>query len=218
MKQILFFMILALGVVSCKGVGEVTLPDKSIKVSNDIVTYKDAPYSGKIRMNLVDKIQGYEGFLTFKEGHLDGVSDIKNENKKQHMKFTIVNGKFDGNIIMNDPEQSIKMDLDINKGVITKMIADVYNTYKYDLTFNKGLANGTMEAEGQKFTFKDGIAKIPGAPEGAELKLSMDEATGDMIMENVMNGKSVRQQKIPNQLTPQYLEKVLFVSIQMVNR
>ncbi len=215
MKRILFFMILSLGLLSCKGTDEITLPDKNIKVENDVLLYKEKPYSGKIKVNLMDKIQGYEGFLNFKEGHLDGLTELKNDKKKQHIKFTIVNGKFDGDVIMNDPEQLVKMQLSVNKGSITKMVADVENSTKYDITFNKGLANGTMEAGGQKLNFKDGMGKLSSPQGDLDLKLSIDEATGDMTVESSINGTSLGKNKIPNQLTPQYLEKFLFTDILM---
>ena len=77
------------------------------------------------------------------------------------------------------------------------------------------LANGSMEAQGQKFEFKDGIAK---GPQGQELKLTLDPATGDLAMEVSVNGKVAQKQTIPNVLTPQYLETFIFRAVATTNR
>ena len=72
-----------------------------------------------------------------------------------------------------------------------------------------------MEAQGQKFEFKDGVGK---GPQGEELKLSLDPESGDMEMEVLINGQSVQKQKFPNVLTPQYLESFIFRAIMTTNR
>ena len=72
-----------------------------------------------------------------------------------------------------------------------------------------------MEAQGQKFEFKDGIAK---GPQGQELKLTLDSKSGDMEMELLVNGKVAGKQTIPNILTPQYLESFIFRAIIAANK
>ena len=131
------------------------------------------------------------------------------------MKFTVVEGKFDGELIMKDPAQRIDITLDIKNGAIVKYFGDIQGVYKYDLNFKDNLANGTMEVQGQKLTFENGVAK---GPQGQEVKLSLDPATGDMEMEASVNGRVAGKQTIPNVLTPQYLESFLFQAIATTNR
>ena len=104
MKKILFLIILMLGLISCGAPKEIALPNKNIKVENGAITFKGKPYTGKIKMNLSDKVQGYSGFLSFKEGHFDGLSEIKNEKQKMHIKFTVLDGKFEGEVISKMPQ------------------------------------------------------------------------------------------------------------------
>ena len=104
MKKILFLIVLMLGLVSCGTPKEIALPNKNIKVENGAITFKGKPYTGKIKMNLSDKVQGYSGFLSFKDGHFDGLSEIKNEKQKMHIKFTVLNGKFEGEVISKMPQ------------------------------------------------------------------------------------------------------------------
>ena len=115
---------------------------------------------------------------------------------------------------MKDIKQRTDIVLDIKNGAVVKYLADVQGAYKYDLSFVDNLANGTMEAQGQKFEFKDGIAK---GPQGQELKLTLDPESGDLTMEAMVNGKVAGKQTIPNVLTPQYLESFLFQSITDTN-
>lgn len=216
MKRFLFLIVLMMGlIVSCGG-SDITLPNKNIKVEGDVLTFKGKPFTGKIKVNLADKVQGYNGYISFKEGHLDGVTDLNNEKAKEQVKFTVVEGKFDGEMLMNDPKQGIAMTLNTDKGKITKIVADIQGILTYDLTFTDGLANGSFEIQGQKIEFKDGIGKIEGQP--GEAKLTINQETGDMEIESIMNGKSQGKQTIPNQLTPEFLEKFLFQSIISVNR
>ena len=216
MKRYLLAIMLILGlVISCGGSKDITLPNKNVKVDGNVLTFKGKPFTGNIKMNLADKMDGYAGAMSFKEGHLDGLTELKNDKLKQQVKFTVVDGKFDGELIMKDPNQRTDITLDIKNGVIVKYLADVQGIYKYDLNFVNNLANGTMEAQGQKFEFKDGIAK---GPQGEEVKLSLDPATGDMTIEALVNGKVIQKQVMPNVLTPQFLETFIFSAIASTNR
>ena len=216
MKRYLLAILLILGlVISCGGSKDITIPNKNVKVDGNVLTFKGKPFTGNIKMNLADKMDGYAGAMSFKEGHLDGLTELKNDKLKQQVKFTVVDGKFDGELIMKDPSQRTDMTLDIKNGVIVKYLADIQGIYKYDLNFVNNLANGTMEAQGQKFEFKDGIAK---GPQGEEVKLSLDPATGDMTIEALVNGKVVQKQTMPNVLTPQFLEAYIFSAIATTNR
>ncbi len=216
MKRYLLAILLILGlVISCGGSKDITIPNKNVKVDGNVLTFKGKPFTGNIKMNLADKMDGYAGAMSFKEGHLDGLTELKNDKLKQQVKFTVVDGKFDGELIMKDPSQRTDMTLDIKNGVIVKYLADIQGIYKYDLNFVNNLANGSMEAQGQKFEFKDGIAK---GPQGQEMKLSLDPATGDMTIEVLVNGKVAQKQAIPNVLTPQFLETFIFRAIATTNR
>ena len=216
MKRYLLAILLILGlVISCGGSKDITIPNKNVKVDGNVLTFKGKPFTGNIKMNLADKMDGYAGAMSFKEGHLDGLTELKNDKLKQQVKFTVVDGKFDGELIMKDPNQRTDITLDIKNGVIVKYLADVKGIYKYDLNFVNNLANGTMEAQGQKFEFKDGIAK---GPQGEEVKLSLDPATGDMTIEALVNGKVIQKQVMPNVLTPQFLETFIFSAIASTNR
>ena len=216
MKRYLLAILLILGlVISCGGSKDITIPNKNVKVDGNVLTFKGKPFTGNIKMNLADKMDGYAGAMSFKEGHLDGLTELKNDKLKQQVKFTVVDGKFDGELIMKDPNQRTDITLDIKNGVIVKYLADVQGIYKYDLNFVNNLANGTMEAQGQKFEFKDGIAK---GPQGQEMKLSLDPATGDMTIEALVNGKVIQKQVMPNVLTPQFLETFIFSAIASTNR
>ena len=216
MKRYLLAILLILGlVISCGGSKDITIPNKNVKVDGNVLTFKGKPVTGNIKMNLADKMDGYAGAMSFKEGHLDGLTELKNDKLKQQVKFTVVDGKFDGELIMKDPNQRTDITLDIKNGVIVKYLADVQGIYKYDLNFVNNLANGTMEAQGQKFEFKDGIAK---GPQGEEVKLSLDPATGDMTIEALVNGKVIQKQVMPNVLTPQFLETFIFSAIASTNR
>ena len=213
MKKFLLAVIFVFGFAVSFSI-DITLPNKDVKIVKDVLLYKGSPFTGNIIMNAEDRNDGYVGGISLKNGHLDGLSELKNDRQGQHMKFTVVGGKFDGELIMNDPGQNTYITLNIKKGSIIKYLADVQGVYKYDLNFVNNLANGTMEAQEQKFIFKNGIAK---GPQNQELKLTLNPATGDLEMEAYVNGKLSGKQTIPNVLTPQYLESFLFQSITNTN-
>ena len=213
MKKFLLAVIFVFGFAVSFSI-DITLPNKDVKIAKEVLLYKGSPFTGNIIMNTEDQKDGYIGGISLKNGHLDGLSELKNDRQGQHMRFTVVGGKFDGELIMNDPSQNTYIMLDINKGAIVKYLADIQGVYKYDLNFVNNLANGSMEAQGQVFTFKNGIAK---GPQGQELKLTLNPATGDLEMEAFVNGKAAGKQTIPNVLTPQYLESFLFQSITDTN-
>ena len=216
MKRYLLAIMLILGlVISCGGSKDITLPNKNVKIEGDVLTFKGKPFTGNIKMNLADKMDGYAGAMSFKDGHLDGLTDLKNDKENQQVKFTVVDGKFDGELIMKDAKQRTDIVLDIKNGAIVKYLADVQGVYKYDLSFVDKLANGSMEAQGQNFEFKDGIAK---GPQGQELKLTLDPESGNMEMEALVNGKVAGKLTIPNILTPQYLESFIFRAIIAANK
>ena len=214
MKKILLAVIFVFGFVISFSNTDITLPNKDIKVVKDVLLYKNSPFTGNIIMSAEDKKEGYSGAISLKNGHLDGLSELRNDRQGELVKFTVVDGKFDGELIMNDPSQGVSITLNIKKGAIVKYLADIEGIYKYDLSFANNLANGTMEVSGQEFRFKNGIAK---GPQGQELKLSLDPVTGDMETEAYVNGRVAGKETIPNILTPQYLETFLFLAVTNTN-
>ncbi len=194
---------------------DITLPNKDVKIVKDVLLYKGSSFTGNIIINDEEQNDGYSGIMSFKNGHLNGLTELKKDTENQHVKFTVADGKFDGELIMKDIKQRTDIVLDIKNGAVVKYLADVQGAYKYDLSFVDNLANGTMEAQGQKFEFKDGIAK---GPQGQELKLTLDSESGDMLMEALVNGKVAGKQTIPNILTPQYLETFIFRAITAANK
>ena len=214
MKKFLLAVIFVFGFVISFSNTDITLPNKDIKVVKDVLLYKNSPFTGNIIMSAEDKKDGYSGAISLKNGHLDGVSELRNDRQGELVKFTVTDGKFDGELIMNDPSQGVSITLNIKKGAIVKYFADIQGIYEYDLSFVNNLANGTMKADGQEFRFKNGIAK---GPQGQELKLSLDPVTGDMEMEAYVNGRVAGKETIPNILTPQYLETFLFQAVTDTN-
>ena len=80
MKRYLLAIMLILGlVISCGGSKDITLPNKNVKIEGDVLTFKGKPFTGNIKMNLADKMDGYAGAMSFKDGHLDGLTDLKND-------------------------------------------------------------------------------------------------------------------------------------------
>ena len=214
MKKFLLAVIFVFGFVVSFSI-DITLPNKDVKIVKDVLLYKGSSFTGNIIINDEEQNDGYSGIMSFKNGHLNGLTELKKDIENQHVKFTVADGKFDGELIMKDIKQRTDIVLDIKNGAIVKYLADVQGVYKYDLSFVDNLANGSMEAQGQKFEFKDGIAK---GPQGQELKLTLDPESGDLTMEAMVNGKVAGKQTIPNVLTPQYLETFIFRAVTMTNR
>ena len=214
MKKFLLAVIFVFGFVISFSNTDITLPNKDIKVVKDVLLYKNSPFTGNIIMSAEDKKDGYSGAISLKNGHLDGVSELRNDRQGELVKFTVTDGKFDGELIMNDPSQGVSIKKKKKKGAIVQYFADIQGIYEYDLSFVNNLANGTMKADGQEFRFKNGIAK---GPQGQELKLSLDPVTGDMEMEAYVNGRVAGKETIPNILTPQYLETFLFQAVTDTN-
>ena len=213
MKKILLVVIFILG-FAISFSNNISLPNEKVSVVNDTLLYNGSPFTGNIIMNEEDQMDGYLGAISLKNGHLDGLTELRNDGKRQHMKFTAVNGKFDGELIMKDPEQGIDLILSIKKGAIIKYFGNIQGEIEYNLTFKNNLASGTIGGQGELLEFKNGVAR---GSEGQEIRLSLNPATGDMEMEAIVNGQAVGKQTIPNLLTPQFLESFLFLAITATN-
>ncbi len=197
MKKGIFIILLVLMVLSCGTSKKVTLPDKDIKIENETVFFKNEKYTGKI--NLKDKNSVF-GFITFKDGQLDGHTELKNDKKQMYTKFNIVNNKFEGETVVKNTDQGIDMTVNYNNGKIVKLLGDYSKTVKYDITFIDGLADGWFESEGEKFVFSDGVLILEEDGVTTEVKYYVNQETGDMGMEFFINGKSAGRDEKPNKV------------------
>ena len=197
MKKGIFIVLLVLMVLSCGTSKKVTLPDKDIKIENETVFFKNEKYTGKI--NLKDK-NSVSGFITFKDGRLDGPTELKNEKKQMYTKFNIINNRFEGETVVKNADQGINMTVNYNNGKIVKLLGDYSKTVKYDITFVDGLANGWFESEGEKFVFSDGVLTLEEDGITTEVKYYVNQETGDMGMEFFINGKSAGRDEKPNKV------------------
>ena len=209
MKKGIFIILLVLMVLSCGTSKKVTLPDKDIKIENETVFLKNEKYTGKI--NLKDK-NSVSGFITFKDGHLDGPTELKNDKKQMYTKFNIVNNQFEGETVVKNADQGINMTVNYNNGKIVKLLGDYSKTVKYDITFVDGLANGWFESEGEKFVFSDGVLTLEEDGITTEVKYYVNQETGDMGMEFFINGKSAGRDEKPNKVFGMEYFRIIAIS------
>ena len=205
MKKILFLIVLMLGLVSCGTPKEVALPNKNLKNENGVVTYKGKPYTGKLKANLADKVQGYNGSLSFKDGHFEGLSEIKSDKQKMHVKFSITNGKFDGEVISKMPQMGEAL-INFKDGKIVSEKSSFINGVDADLTYSpEGVVNGTMKINGQTLNFKDGEAQF--GPGKMIVKIDYEK---QILTMTVMQGTTEVQKVEQPVLTVDMFEKMLF--------
>lgn len=209
MKKGILIILLVLMVLSCGTSKKVTLPDKDIKIENETVFFKNEKYTGKI--NLKDK-NSVSGFITFKDGHLDGPTELKNDKKQMYTKFNIVNNQFEGETVVKNADQGINMTVNYNNGKIVKLLGDYSKTVKYDITFVDGLANGWFESEGEKFVFSDGVFTLEEDGITTEVKYYVNQETGDMGMEFFINGKSAGRDEKPNKVFVMEYFRIIAIS------
>ena len=209
MKKRIFIILLVLMVLSCGTSKKVALPDKDIKIENETVFLKNEKYTGKI--NLKDK-NSVSGFITFKDGHLDGPTELKNDKKQMYTKFNIVNNQFEGETVIKNADQGINMTVNYNNGKIVKLLGDYSKTVKYDITFVDGLANGWFESEGEKFVFSDGVLTLEEDGIITEVKYYVNQETGDMGMEFFINGKSAGRDEKPNKVFGMEYFRIIAIS------
>ena len=209
MKKGILIILLVLMVLSCGTSKKVTLPDKDIKIENETVFFKNEKYTGKI--NLKDK-NSVSGFITFKDGHLDGPTELKNDKKQMYTKFNIVNNQFEGETVVKNADQGINMTVNYNNGKIVKLLGDYSKTVKYDITFVDGLANGWFESEGEKFVFSEGVLTLEEDGIITEVKYYVNQETGDMGMEFFINGKSAGRDEKPNKVFGMEYFRIIAIS------
>ena len=206
-------MSLLMVVVSCGGTPkELKLPNKAVKYENGALTYKGKPYTGKIVTSLADKVSGYEGFITLKEGHLEGQTKISSGKNKEEYEVNVKDGKFDGQYIAKTPEIG-EIAITSEAGALKAMKTAMTNGLKQDLTFDAaGLANGTMEMGAQKFVFKDGKAPVAGHA-NSFIALKYMKETNSVVTELIQNGKVTQKQDNPLEFDVKTLESQIFPAI-----
>ena len=197
MRKGIFVILMVLMVLSCGTSNKITLPDKDIKIENETVYFKNEKYTGKV--DLKNK-NGTYGFISFKDGYLEGPAELKNDKKQMYTKFNIVNNKFEGETVIKNADQGVDMTVNYNNGKIVRLLGNYSKDVKYDITFVDGLADGWFESEGEKFTFSDGVFTLEEDGVTTEVKYYVNQETGDMGMEFFINGKSAGRDEKPNKV------------------
>lgn len=209
MKRLLFVTLLILNIVSCGVPKDIMLPNKKVTVDNGIVNFNGKPYTGKINLGTKKETSG---FVTVKNGQLDGLTDVDNKSKKISMKFNVVESKLDGELVIKNEDQKIDMTVSYSKGKIIKLIGNFSENIKYNLTFKDGLAHGWFESGGEKFTFIDGITSLTDGNIKADVKYYINQETGNMGMESFINGESMGKKEMPNKIFNMEYFKMLALS------
>ena len=209
----LLMSLLMVVVVSCGGTPkELKLPNKSVKYENGAITYKGKPYTGKIVTSLADKVSGYDGFITLKEGHLEGQTKINSGKNKEEYEVNVKDGKFDGQYIAKTPQMG-EITITSEAGVLKAMKSNMINGLKQDLTFDAaGLANGTMEMGSQKFTFKDVKSPVAGQA-NAFVSLKYIKETNSVSTEVTQGGNVVQKENNPLGFDVKTLESQVFPAL-----
>jgi hypothetical protein len=190
---------------------ELKLPNKAVKYENGAITYKGKPYTGKLVTSLVDKAIGYKGFVTLKEGHIEGQIKITSEKNEQELEANVKDGKFDGQYAVKALEGEITLTLEA--GILKAQKINYIDGYKEDLTFDTGgLANGTMEMGAQKFSFKDGKALNVGE-KNSFVTLKYMKETNSVVIEDIQNGKVFGKKETSLELNVKTQERQIFPAL-----
>ena len=191
---------------------ELETSNKALKYENGAITYKGKPYTGKIVTSLADKVSGYDGFITLKEGHLEGQTKINSGKNKEEYEVNVKDGKFDGQYIAKTPQMG-EITITSEAGVLKAMKSNMINGLKQDLTFDAaGLANGTMEMGSQKFTFKDGKSPVAGQA-NAFVSLKYIKETNSVSTEVTQGGNVVQKENNPLGFDVKTLESQVFPAL-----
>ena len=201
--------------VSCGGIPkELKLSDKSVKYENGVLTYKGKPYTGKLVASLADKKSGYEGlgFVTLKEGHLEGQTKFTFKKNKEEWEYNVKDGNLDGQYVSKSPETG-EITMTLEAGVLKVLKINDMKGFKEDLTFDAaGLANGTMEMGAQKFVFKDGKAPVAGQT-NSFVSLKYMKETNSVSTEVTQGGNVVQKEDNPLGFDVKTLESQIFPAL-----
>ena len=191
---------------------ELETSNKSLKYENGTVTYKGKPYTGKLVTSLEDKAIGYEGFITLKEGHLEGQIKITSEKSKQELEANVKDGKFDGQYITKNSKIG-EITATLEAGVLKAQKTNFIDGTKLDLTFDDtGLANGTMEMGAQKFSFKDGKAPVVGE-KNSFVTLKYMKETNSVVTGATQGGNVVQKEDVPLGFDVETLDSEIFPAL-----
>ena len=220
MRRYLLMLALILGLVMSCVPKEVTLPNKNLKYEKrentyngklykGIVTYKGQPYTGKIKMSLKDKIGGWSGSISLKDGHLDGISEINSKNGT-NLKFTVIDGKFEGDY-GGKVEEMGTVYVFFKNGRPEIMKSDVKRSgmnLKQSFTIAAdGKISGEIIRDGNTYVFKDGVGEM----DGLTLKLTLNEE--NRIVTEFYRGDELLQKDVAKSDTsPGLLEQLAFPS------
>ena len=188
MKRILLIILLITAMLSCKDSKELTIPDKDLSYKDGVVLYKGKAYTGKINVKkLNDKEQFEEGFVTLKNGHLDGITELKNEKVGTYFKFNVKDKRLEGEYILEHPKIG-DLTMSFQDGLLKRLNGKFPNDIRQEFIIDKnGNVNGILEQDGQKLEFKNGFAD----EEGLKVKMYIDKETGQKLITEVYEDNKV---------------------------
>ena len=182
MKRIVFVILFIMGILSCKAPDELTIPDKHLEFKGGTVLYKEAPYTGKVKLKKIpDKDQYEDGYISLKDGRLSGITEFKNDAAKTHFKFNVKDGKFDGEYTLKYPLIGDFV-MNFENGELKELKGKFPNEIKQDLIFDKdGNVNGLIEQGGEQLDFKGGVAE----KDTLMVKMFLDKETKQKLITEV---------------------------------
>lgn len=188
MKRILLVILFILGIVSCGISKKVAVPNKNLSFKNDKVYYKKNTYTGKLILKkIADKEQFEEGYISLKDGLLEGATELENKEQGTYFKFTVINGNFEGKYELKHPLLGDFV-MNYEKGKLKELKGKFPNEIKQDITFDTdGNINGMIEKDGEKLNFKDGFAQV----ENLRIKMYLDSETGQKLITEVYEGDTL---------------------------
>lgn len=205
MKKIIFLLVIIFGLISFGETMEITIPNENLENKNGVLVYNGVPFSGRIKMDSTDEDLGYSGSLNLENGHFEGLSEIKNDKEGMHVRFTILNGKFDGEVISKIPEIG-EVNVIFNEGKLVSQKFSFIDGTEANLIYTpEGVVNGTMNIGGEKFTFKNSEAQFG----SGKIKAKVDYEKQLLIM-TVLEGKKTVQKIEQPLLTVKMFEEMLF--------
>ena len=188
MKRILLIILLITAILSCKDSKELTIPDKDLSYKDGVVLYKGKAYTGKINVKkLNDKEQFEEGFVTLKNGHLDGITELKNEKVGTYFKFNVKDKRLEGEYILEHPKIG-DLTMSFQDGLLKRLNGKFPNDIRQEFIIDKnGNVNGILKQDGPELEFKNGLAD----EEGLKVKMYIDKETGQKLITEVYEDNKV---------------------------
>ena len=211
MKRLLLMIICTLGILSCGIPEEVTVPNKHLNYKDNVVLYKEKPYTGKVKLKkITDKEQFEEGYIGLKDGKLEGITDFKNDTAKTHFKFDVKGGQFDGQYILKHPLIGDFI-MNFENGNLKELKGKFPNDINQDLIFDKdGNVNGLIEQGGEQLDFQGGVA----VKDTLKVKMFLDPETKQKLVTEVYEGDKLmaREENILLFTVKDFMEELLPVA------